>query len=198
VFLLRSPHSDIVLSMSDADDKLTPADPRDLAISIAAALTSDSRLAKTQAAEAMANVVAERIVERLERDGFIVSGGRRWADTRRSGAALRAKDQGQRTPARVPQSGPSFRVAPSSRRSPFSRYSRAASAFVKIGFVRLTLEFSKEMRQKWREWLSSGLREAFQLGPSKASVPRRLARSLQRTSRPARPVRELKIRARGK
>jgi hypothetical protein len=47
--------------MSDADDKLTPADPRDLAISIALALTSDSRLAKAQAAEAMANVVAERI-----------------------------------------------------------------------------------------------------------------------------------------
>jgi hypothetical protein len=40
-----------------------------LAISIALALTSDSRLAKTQAAEAMANVVAERIVRQLERAG---------------------------------------------------------------------------------------------------------------------------------
>jgi hypothetical protein len=59
--------------MPDADEKLTPADPRDLVISIALALTSDSRLAKAQAAEAMANVVAERRVERLERDGFIVS-----------------------------------------------------------------------------------------------------------------------------
>jgi hypothetical protein len=59
--------------MSDADDKLALADPRDLVISIAMALTSDSRLAKAQAAEAMANVVAERIVERLERDGFIIS-----------------------------------------------------------------------------------------------------------------------------
>jgi hypothetical protein len=59
--------------MPDADDKLTPADPRDLVISIALALTSDSRLAKAQAAEAMANVVAERIVERLERDGFVIS-----------------------------------------------------------------------------------------------------------------------------
>jgi hypothetical protein len=54
-------------------EKLTPADPRDLVISIAMALTSDSRLAKAQAAEAMANVVAERIVEHLERDGFVVS-----------------------------------------------------------------------------------------------------------------------------
>jgi|HubBroStandDraft_1064217.scaffolds.fasta_scaffold1133897_1 hypothetical protein len=59
--------------MPDADDKLTPAHPRDLVISIAMALTSDSRLAKAQAAEAMANVVAERIVERLVRDGFVVS-----------------------------------------------------------------------------------------------------------------------------
>jgi hypothetical protein len=73
MFLLRSPPSAIVRSMSDADDKLALADPRDLVISIAMALTSDSRLAKAQAAEAMANVVAERIVERLERDGFIIS-----------------------------------------------------------------------------------------------------------------------------
>jgi hypothetical protein len=73
MFLLRSELSAIVRSMSDADDKLTPADPRDLAISIALPLTSNSRLAKTRAAEAMANVVAERIVERLERDGCIVS-----------------------------------------------------------------------------------------------------------------------------
>jgi hypothetical protein len=58
--------------MSSADDKLTPADPRELAISIALALTSDSRLAKAQAAEAMANVVAERIVRQLERAGFVV------------------------------------------------------------------------------------------------------------------------------
>jgi hypothetical protein len=57
--------------MSDAD-KLTPADPRDLVISIAMALTSDSRLAKAQAAEAMANVVAERIVEHLKGAGFVV------------------------------------------------------------------------------------------------------------------------------
>jgi hypothetical protein len=57
--------------MSDAD-MLMPADPRDLAISIGLALASDSRLAKAQAAEAMANVVAERIVERLKSGGFVV------------------------------------------------------------------------------------------------------------------------------
>jgi hypothetical protein len=51
--------------MSDAD-MLTPADPRDLAICIGLARASDSRLAKAQATEAMANVVAERIVQRLK------------------------------------------------------------------------------------------------------------------------------------
>jgi hypothetical protein len=58
--------------MSSADDKLSPADPQDLAISIAMARTSDSRLAKAQVAEAVANVVAERIVERLKSAGFVV------------------------------------------------------------------------------------------------------------------------------
>jgi hypothetical protein len=36
--LLRSPPSGIVRGMSDADEKLTPADQRDLVISIALAL----------------------------------------------------------------------------------------------------------------------------------------------------------------
>jgi hypothetical protein len=57
--------------MPDADN-LTPADPRDLAISIALALTSGSRLAKVQSAEVLATVVAERVVEQLERSGFVV------------------------------------------------------------------------------------------------------------------------------
>jgi hypothetical protein len=58
--------------MSEADDKLTPADPRDLAVSIALALTSGSRLARVQSAEVLATVVAERIVEELGRAGFVV------------------------------------------------------------------------------------------------------------------------------
>jgi hypothetical protein len=53
------------------------------------------------------------------------------------------------------------------------------------------------IRQKWKRWLSEGLREAFELGPPKASAPRPLERSLQRTSRPPRPVREPKLRVRG-
>jgi len=54
------------------NDKLTPADPRDLAVSIALALTSGSRLARVQSAEVLATVVAERIVSELDRAGFVV------------------------------------------------------------------------------------------------------------------------------
>jgi hypothetical protein len=58
--------------MPEADDKLTPADPRDLFVSIALALTSGSRLARVQSAEVLATVVAERMVEELGRAGFVV------------------------------------------------------------------------------------------------------------------------------
>ena len=54
------------------DDKLTPADPRDLVACLTFALTSDSRLAKAQAAEIMAKIVAERIAAQLERDRFVI------------------------------------------------------------------------------------------------------------------------------
>jgi len=36
------------------------------------ALTSDSRLAKAQSAELMASIVAERLIARLEHDGFVI------------------------------------------------------------------------------------------------------------------------------
>jgi hypothetical protein len=58
--------------MPDADDKLTPARSEDLRACIAFALTSDSRLAKAQSAELMASIVAERLIARLERDGFVI------------------------------------------------------------------------------------------------------------------------------
>jgi hypothetical protein len=51
--------------MADADDKLTPA-----RACIAFALTSDSRLAKAQSAELMVSI--ERLIARLERDGFVI------------------------------------------------------------------------------------------------------------------------------
>ncbi len=57
--------------MPDAD-KLIPADPAHFLASLAFALTSDGRLAKAQSAEPMAKIVAERIVARLERDGYVI------------------------------------------------------------------------------------------------------------------------------
>jgi hypothetical protein len=58
--------------MPEPNDDLTPARAEDLRASIAFALTSDGRLAKAQSAELMASIVAERLIARLERDGFVV------------------------------------------------------------------------------------------------------------------------------
>jgi hypothetical protein len=62
--------------MPEPDDELTPARAEDLRACIAYALTSDGRLAKTQSAELMASIVAERLIARLiarlERDGFVI------------------------------------------------------------------------------------------------------------------------------
>jgi hypothetical protein len=55
-----------------ADDKLTPADPRDLADSIAFALRFEGRKRKHDAAEYMAAIAAERVVRHLECAGFVV------------------------------------------------------------------------------------------------------------------------------
>ena len=54
------------------DEGLTPANPRDLVACLAYALTHDSRLAKIQAADVMATIVAERIVARLTEANFVV------------------------------------------------------------------------------------------------------------------------------
>jgi hypothetical protein len=59
-------------SMPDADDKLTPADPRDLAEAIAFALRYRGRKHVRQADEYMASIAAERIVEYLIGAGFVV------------------------------------------------------------------------------------------------------------------------------
>ena len=58
--------------MPDADDKLTPADPRDLADAIALALRFEGRKRVHQADEYMAAIAAERVVRHLERAGFVV------------------------------------------------------------------------------------------------------------------------------
>jgi hypothetical protein len=58
--------------MPESNDDLRPARVEDLRACIAYALTSDGRLAKAQSAELMASIVAERLIARLERDGFVI------------------------------------------------------------------------------------------------------------------------------
>jgi hypothetical protein len=58
--------------MPDDADTLTPADPRDIETCLSLGLTSGSRLAKHQAVQVTAKVVAERLVAELERSGFVV------------------------------------------------------------------------------------------------------------------------------
>ena len=57
--------------MSDAD-KLTPADPSDLAGALAFALRFHGRKRVHNADEIMAEIVARRLVEHLERAGFVM------------------------------------------------------------------------------------------------------------------------------
>ena len=57
--------------MSDADN-LTPADPADLADALAFALRFAGRKRVHNADEIMAEIVARRLVEHLEREGFVV------------------------------------------------------------------------------------------------------------------------------
>jgi hypothetical protein len=58
--------------MTDDAEKLTPADPRDVETALALALTSGRALARSQGAETMSKVVAERLVAELEASGFVV------------------------------------------------------------------------------------------------------------------------------
>ena len=53
-------------------EKLTPADPGDLAAALALALLSDGRKRLHQGDEVIARIVARRQVEHLERAGFVV------------------------------------------------------------------------------------------------------------------------------
>ena len=48
--------------MPNPDEKLTPADPRDVETAPALALTSGKAMARSQAAETMSKIVAERLV----------------------------------------------------------------------------------------------------------------------------------------
>ncbi len=72
LFLLCSNLSAILSRVSDPADKLTPADPRDLAEALAFALRYQGRKRTHNADEIMAQIVAKRLVEHLERAGFVV------------------------------------------------------------------------------------------------------------------------------
>ena len=58
--------------MADSDDKLSPADPSDLAAALAFALRYQGRKRVHDADEIMAEIVAKRLVRHLERSGFVV------------------------------------------------------------------------------------------------------------------------------
>jgi hypothetical protein len=58
------------------DEKLTPATRHDVEICLSLALTSRRALARSQAAETMSKVVAERLVAELEASGFVIMRGR--------------------------------------------------------------------------------------------------------------------------
>jgi hypothetical protein len=58
--------------MPGTDEKLTPADPREVVTALSLGLTSGRQLARYQAAETMAKIVAEGLVEHLSASGFVV------------------------------------------------------------------------------------------------------------------------------
>ena len=58
--------------MPDVEERLTPASPDDLAQALAFALRFNGRRRTHGAGEIMAQIVAERLVEHLERSGFVV------------------------------------------------------------------------------------------------------------------------------
>ena len=69
MFFLCSRKPAILAAMSD---DLRPASPEDLADALAFALRFDGRKRKHDAGEFMAAIVAKRLVDHLERAGFVV------------------------------------------------------------------------------------------------------------------------------
>ncbi|MGO9684178.1 MAG: hypothetical protein ACLPTZ_16630 [Beijerinckiaceae bacterium] len=58
--------------MGEPDERLTPASPGDLADALAFALRFEGRKRVHNADEVMSGIVAKRLVEHLERAGFVV------------------------------------------------------------------------------------------------------------------------------
>jgi len=79
--------------MPDERDTLTPATAEDLADALAFALRFQGRKRVHNADEIMAEIVAKRLVEQLERAGFVVmKKPPMWGAGRRWGADLKADD----------------------------------------------------------------------------------------------------------
>jgi hypothetical protein len=72
VFLFCSPRLRYLLRMPDLEEKLSPADPDDLAASIAFALKFEGRKRWHDADELMADIVAKRLIRYLERARYVV------------------------------------------------------------------------------------------------------------------------------
>jgi hypothetical protein len=83
--LLCSSRLAIVMPMADPDI-LTPADPTDLAAALAFALRYQGRKRVHNADEMMAEIVAKRIIEHLDRAGFVIM--KRLADVGAAALAL--------------------------------------------------------------------------------------------------------------
>ena len=85
--------------------RLSPLHVRaeDLRACITFALSSNGRLAKAQSAELMASIVAERLIARLERDGFVIMRRPRGLVPRRGETSL-AKAPRKRLARRRPES----------------------------------------------------------------------------------------------
>ena len=62
--------------MPDPDEKAHAADPRDIETALALALTSGKAMARSQAAETMSKIVAERLVAQLKSSGFVIAATR--------------------------------------------------------------------------------------------------------------------------
>ena len=58
--------------MAEPAESLTPASPEDLAAALAFALRFEGRKRTHNADEIMAEIVAKRLVEHLERTGFVI------------------------------------------------------------------------------------------------------------------------------
>jgi hypothetical protein len=65
-------YSDVIIRVARGVTERALRWPRDLATAIALGLTSGRQLARSQSAEVLAKVVAERLVAHLEESGFVV------------------------------------------------------------------------------------------------------------------------------